>query len=150
MNCATPKTSENLEQLLRLMKDEGLRITEQRRALLELLLETDKAMTVPQIFQELLSRDVQVDEASVYRSIKVLKDIKVVHELNQGQVSLCQHSTCGSKHLHMSWLCDQCGNADEPTIKNQDLESLQKILGFKRNQISHVRVNYLCKTCRTP
>lgn len=149
MTCAIHKNSENVDQLLHRMKDEGLRITEQRRALLELLTSTDKAMTVPQIYQELLKRGVQVDEASVYRSVKVLKDIKVVHELNQGQISLCQHSTCGTRHLHMSWLCDDCGNAFEPAIKDKDLTELQRILGFKRNKISHVRVNYLCEACRS-
>lgn len=148
MTCATAKISENLDHLLHLMKNEGLRITDQRRALLELLTSTDKAMTVPQIYQALLKRGVQVDEASIYRSVKVLKDIKIVHELNQGQVSLCQHSTCGTRHLHMSWLCDLCGNAYEPALKEKDLSELQKILGFKRNKISHIRVSYECETCR--
>lgn len=140
--------SHPLESLLERLREQGLRITDQRRALLEFLLETSKGLTVAQIYQGLQEQGVQMDEASVYRSIKTLKDIQVVHELAHGQVSLCQHSSCGQKHLHMSWQCEKCGKAYEPQMKSKDLKDLEKILKFKHNKISHVSVAYLCSDCQ--
>lgn len=148
MTCVALKVSETIDSLVHKLKDEGFRITDQRRALIEFLVKTDKALSIPQIYSGLLDLGIQVDEASVYRSIKVLKDIKIVHELSHGLISLCQHSSCGSEHLHMSWLCDSCGETMEPKMQSKELKDLQKMLGFKRNKISHVRINYLCDSCQ--
>lgn len=148
MNCANPKNSELIQNILFKLKDSSLRITEQRKALIDFLVESPKALTTQQIYSELTDKGIKVDEASIYRSLKVLKDLKIVHELDGGTISLCQHSSCGDHHMHMSWLCDSCGLAKEPKMEEIKLQDLQKLLGFKPNHISHVRINYLCKDCR--
>lgn len=148
MSCANLSNSKVTLDILAKLKDSSLRITEQRKALIDFLVASQKALTIQQVYVGLVDIGIKVDEASIYRSIKVLKELKIVHELDGGAISLCQHSTCGDHHMHMSWLCDSCGLAKEPKMEDIKLNDLQKILGFKPNHISHVRVNYLCKECR--
>lgn len=70
---------EKVEAIIRQLKENGYRITVQRRMLLQIILENEYS-SCKEIYFAAKERDRKVGIATVYRMIQLLEDMEVIHK----------------------------------------------------------------------
>ena len=88
------------------LRDEGQRYTTQRRGLVDLLVEVEQPLTIPQ----LLERQPGLSQSSAYRNLAVLERAGVVHRIagadGFARYELAEDLTGHHHHL----VCSTCGD----------------------------------------
>lgn len=93
------------EAILNRMKDEGLRMTPQRVHIVELLFELSHP-TAERIYTIMTGKFPYVSQATIYNTLRKLKEIGVVRELANGDKS-SHFEVSESEHWHFN--CKTCG-----------------------------------------
>jgi Fur family transcriptional regulator, ferric uptake regulator len=102
--------------LLQELAAQGVRITAQRRVLIEIIQEAAGHLDAAALLEQARKRDSQIDRATVYRTLDLLKKLRLIDELD------LMHLT-GEKHFyeakttvdHVHLACFQCGRIEEFT-----------------------------------
>jgi Fe2+ or Zn2+ uptake regulation protein len=104
------------------LRDDGQRYTTQRRALVDLLVEVDQPLTIPQ----LLGRQPGLAQSSAYRNLAVLERAGVVHRIvtsdEFARYELAEDLTRHHHHL----ICSSCGDVSDFEVSanmEQELEA---------------------------
>ena len=104
------------------LRDDGQRYTTQRRALVDLLVEAEQPLTIPQ----LLERQPGLAQSSTYRNLAVLERAGVVHRIvtsdEFARYELAEDLTRHHHHL----ICSACGSVTDFEVADSiehDLES---------------------------
>jgi len=104
------------------LRDDGQRYTAQRRSLVELLVEIEQPLTIPQ----LLEHRPGLAQSSAYRNLAVLERAGVVHRIvtsdEFARYELAEDLTRHHHHL----ICSTCGGVTDfevPDAVEHDLES---------------------------
>ena len=104
------------------LRGDGQRYTTQRRALVELLVEVEQPLTIPQ----LLERQPGLAQSSAYRNLAVLERAGVVHRIvtsdEFARYELAEDLTRHHHHL----ICSTCGGVTDFEVSDtveHDLES---------------------------
>jgi Fe2+ or Zn2+ uptake regulation protein len=95
-----------LDTLLNLFRQNGLKITPQRRVILDLLVKDDSHPTVDEIYQHVLSVMPDVSRTTVYNTLRelvALGELTEVHDLSEGGL---RYDTDTSHHHHL--FCVRC------------------------------------------
>jgi Fe2+ or Zn2+ uptake regulation protein len=122
------------------------RQTKQREAILKLLRGTCSHPTADQIYDEVREEIPNISKGTVYRNLKVLREMDLVSELNlNGTVSRFE----AKRDSHYHFRCEQCGrvfDVGEPINKELD-RRIAKRTGFK---ISYHQLEFrgLCHDCQ--
>jgi Fe2+ or Zn2+ uptake regulation protein len=96
----------SLELLLRQFRQNGLRITPQRRVILELLANDPSHPTAEQVYQRVLATMPDVSRTTVYNTLRELSDLgelTPVHDLSEGGQ---RYDTNNEMHHHL--YCVDC------------------------------------------
>jgi Fe2+ or Zn2+ uptake regulation protein len=106
------------------------RQTKQREAILKLLRGTYSHPTADQIYDEVRKEIPSISKGTVYRNLKVLREMNLISELNlNGTVSRFE----AKRKSHYHFRCERCGrvfDVDEPI--NQELDPrIAERTGFK-------------------
>ena len=103
------------------LRDEGQRYTTQRRGLVDLLVEVEQPLTIPQ----LLERQPGLSQSSAYRNLAVLERAGVVHRIagadGFARYELTEDLTGHHHHL----ICNRCGEVVDFAVSDaveRDLE----------------------------
>ncbi|EHM09215.1 Fe2+/Zn2+ uptake regulation protein [Thermanaerovibrio velox DSM 12556] len=108
------------EEYLEALKHKGCRRTEQRRLIIETLLESQgEHLNARQIMERVQAKDPSVGFATVYRTLVVLEEMGLVHSFDRGEGFARFHIPDGDIHVHVT--CRVCGN----TVHLEDREDLQ-------------------------
>lgn len=129
------------------LKDHDLRVTEARRELLKVLIESSKSLSIKDLHEALAHKS--VDLASVYRNLSVFERVGLVHQLIEGQYKICDHSSC-QRHAHVITECEKCHKVEEPvTYNSKDLRLIHQLSQLtphlKRTHL--VTLMGVCKKC---
>ena len=95
---------ESVEVLTKLFRQNGLRITPQRRAIFELLAKDDSHPTADEVYQRVLSVMPDVSQTTVYntlRELTALGQLNPVADLGKGGT---RYDTNSNHHHHLSCL----------------------------------------------
>ncbi|MBG9988545.1 transcriptional repressor [Aerococcaceae bacterium DSM 111176] len=132
---------------LQLLKEHKIRITPQRRALLEYLINTDQHPTVDEIFNDLSQNEMLgISLATIYNNLKVLVDVGLVNEMKFSNVT-SRYDYKGHNHRHI--LCTNCGNIGD--FHYDEIVNLDKIVAEQTGyQVSFnkLEVYGLCPECQ--
>jgi len=94
--------------------ERGIRMTQQRRAILSVMETASKHLDASQILRKAQRLDHRVDRVTVYRTLALLKRQGLVDELDlmhvEGERHFYERRT-GREHLHMT--CIRCGKITE-------------------------------------
>ena len=120
------------EILVEILRSEGLRYTTQRQAVWDEIRKSDEHRDAEEIYINLKSNGVRVSRATVYRTIDVLVNNKLVRKMDVGDGrSLFEPRLDNQHHDHM--ICMDTGDIIE--FFDEELESLQdriaKEYGYK-------------------
>ncbi|WP_100013328.1 peroxide-responsive transcriptional repressor PerR [Lentibacillus sediminis] len=135
-----------LSQAIHTLKESGVRITPQRHAVLEYLVNSMTHPTADEIYKALEGKFPNMSVATVYNNLRVLREIGLVRELPYGDSS--SRFDCNTtEHYHI--ICNSCGKIVDfhyPTL--DEVESLaEQVTGF---DISHHRMEIYgrCENCQ--
>jgi Fur family zinc uptake transcriptional regulator len=131
-----------------LCRARGRRFTQQRRAVLEKLLQTGRPVTAYELLDLVRPDDPAMTSASIYRSLEFLIGMGLVHRLDSTRSFVaCDHPD--HPHAGHFLICRECGTvveADDRRIA-QATESLGERHGFKLDHRT-VELTGVCGACR--
>jgi len=138
--------SKLVEQAITLLRKEGFRITEQRKAILGVLAKAESPMSADECFAGLTK--VKCDLVTIYRCLEQFEKTGIVElgvRENGTRVYCLGHGHDGGHHHHLT--CRKCGHAERVDIcMGNELEELARGHGF--TNITHVmEVFGLCPSC---
>jgi len=138
-------SEKQLSHAINTLKESGVRITPQRHAVLEYLLNSMSHPTADEIYKALEGKFPNMSVATVYNNLRVLREIGLVRELTYGDSSSRFESNM-SEHYHV--ICNSCGKiVDFQYPSLNEVESLaEKVTGF---DVSHHRLEIygICEEC---
>ncbi len=127
----------------------GLRLTSQRRTLLEIIESSKEHLDAASLLKLALERDAGIDRATVYRTLDLLKKVRLVDELDLMHLNGEKHyyEARGDRdHIHLA--CFKCGKIEE--FGSSLFERLKQEIARERGfNISVVRmeVGGRCNNC---
>ena len=144
--------SVNREQCKQLLKDNGLKVTNQRVLVLEALAShPGKHLTAEEIYELVKAGCPEIGLATVYRTIQMLLELHLVDRINldDGYVRYEIGSEGGTaKHHHHHLICLTCGRV--LAFEDDLLEELEKKIADKEGflVVDHeVKLYGHCKEC---
>ncbi|HHY28942.1 MAG TPA: transcriptional repressor [Desulfitobacterium dehalogenans] len=93
-------------EILKQLKDKGVRFTPQRQAILEFLLGTDTHPTAEEIYHHVKAKFPGVSLGTIYNTLNMLKEHGHILELSYGDMS-SRFDGNPSNHYHVA--CTECG-----------------------------------------
>ena len=136
--------------LLKQVAASGVRLTRQRRALIEALQNADQHVDAAALLELARQRDPQIDRATVYRTLDILKKLRLIDELDlmhlQGEKHYFEPRTV-REHCHLA--CFGCGAIVE--YASPAFEALkEKIAEENSFQVDVIRLELggRCRKCR--
>ncbi len=126
MTEASERDTENLRRRLHAYMDqEGLRQTNQRKLVTEIFFESDGHLSIEDLLGLVRESDSKVGYATVYRTLKLLKDSGLAYERHFGDgVSRYEVAIEDEHHDHL--ICLACGHIVE--FEHDEIERLQEAL----------------------
>jgi Fur family transcriptional regulator, ferric uptake regulator len=136
-----------MDELGRVLRDHGYRVTRPRRAVWAVLGDADEHLTVEQIVDELDQRGAEVDLASVYRTLGLLEEIGLARTSRLGD-SGASHWEIAHPDEHFHLVCEECGAVDHHvgSLVAQIREHLAGDHGFEVHDVELV-VSGRCRRC---
>jgi len=112
----------------------GHRASAPRAAVLELIGRQDCVLTAHEIADELRRRRSPVGLATVYRTLELLEELKLVQRLDVGGASArYEPALPGGEHHHHHLVCDACGRVtpfEDPSLERA-IDSLAARLDYR-------------------
>jgi len=134
------------QQIIQLLHDNGLKATLQRQIICEYLFNTDEHPTAEQILQEINEKYPTISIATIYSTLKNLKEKKIIHELEFSN-KLPSHFEPNTKP-HVNIICPKCH--DIVDYESETLTKFWKLIvqEIKRSPERQVIDIYaLCDNC---
>ena len=133
-----------IEEAIANLATAGLRVTKQRRAMLEVLSKVNKPLSAEETYSNL--KKGSCDLVTVYRSLEQLERVGVVQlgvRENGTKVYCLSHGN--DHHHHLT--CRSCGRTEKVDVcMGDELEKVGKALGF--SELSHIMEVYgVCPEC---
>ena len=133
----------NFEEIL---KKNNLKVTKERKAILEVLTEADKSLGVESILKECKEKGVSINLSTVYRALEMFEDKGIVDKftVNDG---ISSYKLKGKEHKHMLQ-CSICHKQVEvPCPMKQVEEIVESETGFVLTEHNLI-MKGVCEQCR--
>jgi Fur family ferric uptake transcriptional regulator len=131
------------------LRQAGHRSSVPRSAVVELIGKQDCVLTAHEIADELRLRGREVGTATVYRTLELLEELKLVQRLDVGGTSArYEPALPGGEHHHHHLVCDRCGRVtpfEDPRLERA-IESLASRLDYRVGD-HDVILKGKCPTC---
>jgi len=133
---------------LDILKKNGLSVTEGRKKILDLFLDTEGTLAHADIERQ---TDAAFDRVTVYRTLQTFVDKGIIHQIpttdNSVLYALCKHNCAAGHHHdnHVHFICNNCHKTiclDDVTVPEVKLPK-----GFKPAQSAMV-VTGVCDECK--
>jgi len=120
---------QQLEELVASLREEGFRITPQRMAIVDYLLKTEDHPSAEHIHKTIKKRYPMVSLSTVYKTLDLLKEKKLVSEIEvEGEARFDAHTD-----EHINLVCMNCGKIDD--IDEDSLKEIQSRASRKSKYI---------------
>ncbi|MDA8228571.1 MAG: transcriptional repressor [Desulfitobacterium hafniense] len=132
-------------EILKQLKDQGVRFTPQRQAILEYLLETKTHPTAEEVYHHVKAKFPGVSLGTIYNTLNMLKEHGYILELSYGDMS-SRFDGNAKNHYHV--VCLNCGKVVDFHRPLIEMESeVAEKFGF---EITGERLEFygICPDCR--
>ncbi|MGA1932481.1 Fur family transcriptional regulator [Arcobacter sp. YIC-464] len=139
---------EIIDELKKIVKQKGLKYTEQREIVLSILINAQDHLTAEEVYNEIKQQypDTNIGIATVYRALSFLEEVDLIASINFGTDGKKYESNAKSHHDHL--ICTSCGKIVE--FLDDEIEKRQERIA-KKNKFkitSHSMQLYgTCETC---
>jgi Fur family ferric uptake transcriptional regulator len=137
-------------RLQAVLAERGIRMTSQRRAVLEVIETANKHLDAGRILRKAQQRNASVDRSTVYRTLSLLKRHGLIDELDLMHLNGEGHyyeRKLGRDHIHMA--CLRCGKISE--FVSERFDSLKRQLEQECRFhiiVARLEVGGYCSDCR--
>jgi Fur family ferric uptake transcriptional regulator len=128
------------------LKKKGLKLTPQRRLIIDKIHDTDAHLTAEEIITFVQERMPGVHKSTIYRTLELLEEYGCVYKSEMDDQSIYHHAEEGHHH-HL--VCSECGktvDCDEDLFTPVE-QSLGEKYGFHVN-FKHVVMSGICGDCK--
>jgi Fur family ferric uptake transcriptional regulator len=131
------------------LASKGVRLTAQRRALIEVIQEAEEHLDAAALLDRARQREPGIDRATVYRTLELLKKFRLVDELDlmhlQGEKHYYEVKT-QQEHVHLA--CFRCGRIQEfsNSLFEQLKDEISNQTGF-HIRVTRLEVGGICRAC---
>lgn len=143
------KISKRVNQAKAICEEQGLRLTQIRQRVFELLLEEDGPCTAYQLLDLLKTEQQAAAPPTVYRALEFLLRAGLIHRIDYNNSYLvCDH--LDHDHTAQFLICDDCGSVAEMNMETKLLNSMVKkasATGFKVSQ-GTLEIHGQCSNCQ--
>ena len=115
---------EIIDELKKIVKQKGLKYTEQREIVLSILLHAKEHLTAEEVYNEIKKehKESNIGIATVYRALSFLEEVDLITSITFGTDGKKYESNSKSHHDHL--ICTECGKIiefiDDEIEKRQD------------------------------
>ena len=142
---AKPDRTTAKEKFLAFLEQKNLRITLQRRAIVDIVFGTDQHFNAEQLLEWAREIDESVSRATVYRTLPLLTESGLVHEMDFGKDYKIYDPNYADHPNHNHIICDDCDKVVE--FESDQLDTLEneisQNLGF-HVKTQQLRINASC------
>jgi Fur family peroxide stress response transcriptional regulator len=136
-----------LEQMIRMLRDKGCRLTPQRLAMLRILSKSEGHPSAEQIYEQIRADYPTTSRATIYKTLSLLKNLGEVLELTFAGVG--SHYDGNKPYPHPHLICTKCGQILDPDLGSMAgiAQEIARQTGYK---ITHQQLNFfgLCPQCQ--
>ena len=137
---------QQLDHVITLLRDEGFRITPQRTAIVDYLLKTDDHPSAELIHKVVRKRYPMVSLSTVYKTLDLLREKKMVNEIEvDGESRFDAHTD-----EHINLVCLRCGKIED--VDEDELVEIQSRAAKKSKYVilksSFELIGY-CSNCKS-
>lgn len=143
--------TEIMESLKDQLKEKGYKLTPQRRATLDTIMENQgKHLSTEEIYDMVKEKCPEIGLATVYRTLQLLDELDVISKINfDDGCSRYELNTHQDDHQHHHLICLKCGNVIEVEVDLMDAleDEIEKNYDF---EISDHKVKFYgyCNKCK--
>jgi len=130
------------------IRKRGLKFTRQRELILNVLLDSDRHLSVEEMYRLVKRKDKTIGQATVYRTVKLLCEAGLARTVDFGSGITHYEQLHGRTH-HDHLICSRCGEyveAMDPQIEKLQ-EKLCKKYGFLPTN-HRMEIFGICRLCR--
>jgi Fur family ferric uptake transcriptional regulator len=136
-------------ETVQVLRDSGHKATPQRLMILAALRHASGHMTASQIYEEVVTEYPYVDISTVYRTLGVLKELRLVSEIDMGTGD-ASYEWVPREGRHHHLICRVCGSVaslDHHYLEDVGTEIFEES-GF-RPDLDHFAIFGLCAGCQS-
>ncbi len=135
-------------ETVKVLREAGQKMTPQRLMILSALRHADGHLTAGAIFEQVVMDYPYVDISTVYRTLNVLRELRLVSETDMGKGDTT-YEWVRDQRRHHHLICRECGKVaslDHKYLEELGAEILDES-GFKPD-IDHFAIFGLCAACQ--
>lgn len=141
--------TERFAAFRRALKERGLKSTAQRDDIARVFFASTRHVSIDELYREVRKVSPRVGYATVYRTIKLLKECELAEEQHFGDGQTRYENAESEEEHHDHLICENCGKIVE--FNDDQLESLQEEiatgLGFVLAR-HRMELYGICRDCR--
>ena len=132
------------ETVFELLRNSGMRVTQARKQLIEVLMSSTKALSIEQLFKKL--SEAGYDQVTLYRNLEALDNLGILLRVNNEEGRELFLLNPEKDHYHVI-LCRECHKTETMnSCTIHSMEEFAKDRGFQ--QVSHTLELYgTCEEC---
>ena len=138
-----------IEKIETLCKKRGIKLTTQRRTVLDIMLTANKAMSAYDLLDLLKLSEPQAKPPTIYRALEFLLEQGFIHKVeSSNSYIICPHFQ-DPEHISILFICDKCQQIIEK--HSQDIEHQFKQLAQQRDFLikhSVLEIHGFCQQCQ--
>jgi Fur family ferric uptake transcriptional regulator len=122
-------------------------VTAQRRLLLDILRKANSHLDAKELYRLAVERDRQISLATVYRNLRLFKELDVVDEIRLDDVHCYYEIKHAAEHYHL--VCTTCGQVIEfeSSLIAKLVSEVEHKLGFHANK-AVLHLEGYCQRCQ--
>ncbi|MTI48682.1 Fur family transcriptional regulator [Sporosalibacterium faouarense] len=102
----------NNEKIQEELKRNGFKLTSQRKAIIEVLMEhKDRFITAEEIHKKVLQKHPKTNFSTIYRNLESFEKINIIHKTNISDNASIYELVCNDNHHHHI-ICKKCGKTE--------------------------------------
>ena len=138
-------------RLIQELESRGVRLTRQRRAVMEVIQSADRHLDAASLLELARKCEPGIDRATVYRTIELLKKLRLIDELDLMHLNGEKHYyevKTRRDHIHLA--CFQCGQIEEfsDALFEQLKAEISNQMGFEV-RVTRLEIGGRCRSCST-
>ena len=120
---------EAIDELKKIVKQKGLKYTEQREIVLSILIHAEDHLSAEEVYNEIKSKytESNIGIATVYRALSFLEEVDLITSITFGSDGKKYESNAKSHHDHL--ICTECGKIVE--FLDDEIEKRQERIAKK-------------------
>ena len=137
-----------IDRWLALLEEKGGRITGPRRAIVDLLVGSERALSPIEVFDQARNQYPKMGLVTVYRTLELLEELRLVERVHQ-ENGCHTYLRAANGHEHLV-LCTKCGRA--VFFKGDDISQLIQRISHESGYIIQghwLQLMGLCKKCQS-